>query len=108
MTCILCMVSEVNGVCVCLPTTREPTSTTVDGKRVERVERVTWQPDDERLLRAATIIGRGAIYTEGGGRLDGLVVALLPTRTERSVTTYVVAWERTTRRFVAFPLRREP
>lgn len=82
---------------------------------ITRVERVTWQPDDERaLLVGATIIGRARIHVAGGGLLHGLVVSRMtvdepydPRATvprEVKVVRYVVWWDRYTSRFVATEL----
>lgn len=83
-------------------------ASTVDGKLVTLVERVTWQPDDDKEVRFTSVVGRAVIYTDGGGRLDALLVAKVNPRDPDGPTIVrAVAWERTTRRFVAFPLTHE-
>jgi hypothetical protein len=79
----------------------------IDGKKVLRVRRVTWQPNDDTLIRNATIIGRGVVDVADGGRFHGLVIVphmpsqrVLQQQTEW-LTRHVVVWERSTSRFVA-------
>lgn len=85
--------------------TEEQKSTHLDGQQVTRVERVIWQPDDDRRIRSATIIGRGLVDVAGGGRFHGLVIMPLVDLTHASAS--VVVWERSSSRFVAVPLHTE-
>jgi hypothetical protein len=77
--------------------------TTFDRKllAITRIERVPWQPDDERaLLVDAIILGRARIHVENGGLLHGLIVARVDRET-MNVSRFVVWWDRYTSRFVA-------
>ncbi|MGN6111205.1 MAG: hypothetical protein ACTHU0_39265 [Kofleriaceae bacterium] len=93
-------------------TTEERKSTHLDGQHVTRVQRVIWQPDDDRRIRSATIIGRGLVDVAGGGRFHGLVIMpqLSPGTPLVDLThasASVVVWERSSSRFVAVPLNTE-
>ncbi len=81
----------------------------LDGKLVTRVARVAWQPDDEREVRDTTIIGRGVVDTEGGGRSHALIISHRHTSGHREADGGIhrklaVVWERSTSRFVCFAL----
>lgn len=82
------------------------TQNIVEGKRVTVVQRQVWLPDDDRIIRGASVQGRAIVDLEGGGRSHGLVlVPLVPLGTLAPLVA--VVFERSTGRFVAVDVPRE-
>lgn len=82
------------------------TQNVVEGKRVTVVQRQVWRPDDDRIIRGASIQGRAIVDLEGGGRSHGLVlVPLVPLG--QLAPLVAVVFERSTGRFVAVDVPRD-
>lgn len=82
-----------------------PPADTINGRPIVRVERLTWQHDDDVIIRQAHVIGRALVETDGGGRFWGLV--LLPFVSFGDVAREVVAvLDPASGRFAAIPLPR--